>query len=414
MPSATKDVITSSGNYSNTLFVSASNSTMGIDSTSPIGGHDEDPIVRTQDDQSGCVEFAELPGSPTFDIKVNAVEGYRSVMRAALRVASSWREKQRMSTPAALWVKGNQSLDSLAMSTAANHSQEHRSRKQSASPRKSMSFNLLSSVSTKPESKIETAENFDAIIMYLPNAEASASESGFQALLRQFYSATTAISTISNQSRRKEDTGLQPDAKDGFKSPNTTIYVLPAHFPTNLPRTLQSYLTSLLSVNHQNQDPPRVFLLKEKTLDRKMQRQEGRHPVTGLEIILSNSLRWERSTLPSRPAAVNIFLDDFRHCRFQTSLSSETYDTSSANASYSSLSNATTTTTDGELQTPTFSDDEESVLAGNALQAIVLKNSEPYENTSQSRGAISTPDLSIKSAKKAPFLRRIFSGDRAR
>lgn len=415
MPLATQNVIVSSGNYSNTLFIFVSNASMGIASTSPIGGHHEQPIVQRQGDNVGCINFVELTGSPAFDIKVNAVEGYRSVIRAALQVASSWREKRRMSTPAALWVKENQSLDTLAVPLATRPSAERRLRKKSANPRRSMSFGLLSTASAKFESKIETTENFDAIITYLPHPEASGSESGFQALLTQFYAATTAISTVSNQSLRKEDMGSLPDGKGGFKSSTTTLlYVLPAHFPTSLPRTLQSYLASLLSADHQTQDSPRVFLVQEKTLDRKMQRQEGRHPVTGLEIILSNSLRWERPTLPTRPATINIFLDDFKHCRFKTSPSSESYDTSSATASYSSLSNMTTTTTDGEPQTPTLSDDEDSVLAGNTSQVIAQQNSEPFDYTLQSLGTISTPDLGIKSAKKAPFLRRIFSGDRAR
>lgn len=414
MPSTTRSVIISSGNYSNTLFISASNESLGIEPTSPLTEDKGGPTVQAHSNRSGLVDFAELPGVPAFNIRVNAVEGYRSVIRAAQKVAFTWREKRRMSTPAARWVQQNQSFDSSTISAAHKTTPDSRYQEKLPSTRRSRSFNLLSSLSRGSAATYQSAEQFDAIITYLPNSEASTSEVGLQALLRQFYTATTAFSTLFDHSR-KVDTGPQTDAKSAWSSSDTTlIYVFPTNSPTSLPKTLQSYLTSLLSVNDQHENSPQVFLIKEKTLDRKMQRQEGRHPVTGLEIILSDSLRWYQPLLPSQTATLNFYLDDFKHCRFVTSPSFVRFDASSANASYSSLSNTTTTTTDGEPQTPTLSEDEDSAQVAKQVQIRSERHSEPYDSFAQSGSSTSTPELSIKSYERKPFLRRIFSGDPAK
>ncbi|KAI5450071.1 hypothetical protein NCC49_003832 [Naganishia albida] len=411
MPPATKSVIVASGNYSNTLFVSATNASLGIEPTLPSSDDTGQHLSQAQDDRSGLVSFRELPRESAFEISVNGVEAYRSVMRAAQKVASRWREKRKTLTPAARWAQQHQP-DCPPVSATTKTTSGSRFQKTLLSTRRSTSFNLLSTLSRESTATPKSSERFDAIITYLPN-EALTSEVGFQALLRQFYMATTAFNAMFTQSRSKEQAGPLLDGEEALQAWNPTlIYVLPTNSPANLPRTLQSYVMPLLSTTHQYEDLSQVFLLKERTLDRKMQRQEGRHPVTGLEIILSHSLRWERPSLPSQSSALNIYLEDFKHCRFQTSRSFETFDSRSANASYSSLSNTTTTTTDGEPQTPILSEDEDNVQVAAQLQ---VSSDNDLHDTRPPVGSITlTTELSTKSNKMVPFLRRMFSGERAR
>lgn len=415
MPIATRDAIISSGNYSNTLFISASNASLGTVSAPLLPTNvDRNPVLQVQDDNPGCVNFAELPRSPVFDIRTNAVEGYRSVLREARKMAFLWRQKRKMSTPAALWGKENQPVDPGAVPTALNSVFAGARPEKSASRRRSMSFNLLSAMSREPGATRETSETFDAILTYLSMSEASEYKAGFHALLKQFCAATTAIAPLFDGLQRVEGMGHQSDIRQGSTTTRPSlIYVLPGQFPINMPRTLQSYLTSVLPVNRRCEDPPRVFLLKEQTLDRKMQRQEGRCPVTGLEIILSGSLRWSRPVIDSRSDTVNIFLEDFKHCRFEISPRTETYESSSStNASHSSLSN--TATTDGEPLTPRLLDDGDSDFGAPFPHPSIRKPGEPDGNSTQARSSMSASEASVKSAKKTPFLRRLFSGDRPR
>lgn len=402
MPSTTREVIITSGNFPNTLLISVSSDS---GSSSPYASDNDTRDTRTSSDGSGRVKFIHLP-SVDLGNRSDPVEEYRSAIREARKAAENWRKQQRMASPAARWIRDNRSREQDQGALNANRV----SKSKSTEFRKSKSFSLLSLASGDAKHEAEETDNIDAIITYLPSFKTRETEATLQALLRRFCDVTTAISPILREQRRSEPTNLD-GSPGGFDSKRTRlIYVLPESYPANLPRTLQTYLASALAATDAQNEAPRAFLLERRTMDRKMQRQEDRSPVTGLEIILSDSLHWNpRADVKSDFA--NIFLEDFKQCRFLLAPATESFDSNSTNASYSSLS--ATATTDGAPLTPRLSPDEESTLDAHFRQD---KASGEYEGSSTSlSNPVSSSTSSTRSAKKAPFLRRIFSSvDRTR
>lgn len=401
MPSTTRQVIITSGNFSNTLFISVPNGPSGIQSTSPRTSDDDIRDTKTNVDDDGRVNFIDLPLTD-FDKRNDPVEEYRSAIREARKTAAIWRKRRKMASPAALWVRDNRSRDQDGVAAKANRGTKNRPREF----RKSKSFNLLSLASGDNKHEAEESDNFDAIITYMPLLNSTETEADFQGLLRRFCDVTTAISPVLRERTQVESTRQNDGAGRVSKLRTSLIYVLPQRYPTNLPRTLQTYLASAISVSNGQSEAPRAFLLEHRTMDRKMQRQEDRCPVTGLEIILSHSIEWNTRAGPQSDS--NILLEDFKQCRFILTSVTESFDSNSTNASYSSLSN--TATTDEAPLTPRLSPEEESILDGHFRQD---KRSGEYAATSSSlSNVVSPPTTSTKSTKKAPFLRRIFSVDR--
>jgi hypothetical protein len=401
MPSTTRQVIITSGNFPNTLFISVSSDS---DSASPFASDNDTPDARTSSDGNGRVKFINLP-SVDLDNRTDPVEEYRSAIREARKAAENWRRQRRMTSPAALWIRDNRSREQdrgafKAIRVPRNKSTEFR---------KSKSFSLLSLASGDAKHEAEETDNIDAIITYLPSSKTRETEATFQALLRRFCDVTTAISPMLRERRRSEPTTIDGSTGESDLKRIRLIYVLPESYPANIPRTLQTYLASALSATDAQNAVPRAFLLERRTMDRKMQRQEDRSPVTGLEIILSDSLHWN-ARADAKSDLANILLEDFKHCRFLLAPTTESFDSNSTNASYSSLSG--TATTDGAPLTPRLSPDEESILDGHFTQNKV---SGEYEGSSSSLSNPTSSTSSTRSAKKAPFLRRIFSSvDRSR
>ena len=390
MPSTTRQVITTSGNFANTLFISASS-----DSSSPRTSDDDPPRPSTFDSAERTVEFWDLPPGNVHK-RTDPVEEYRSIIREARRLAKTWRTPRKMASSSARFVQG--SRNSNASRTSTNRPREFR---------KSRSFSLLSLASGDAKYEAQGSDVIDAVITYLPSSDIGETEANFHTLLRKFCDVTTAISPMLRESGR----ATEQDGNDlgSNNIPTRLIYVLPERYPANLPRALQTYLLSAISVAGQDSEGPRTFLLGRRTMDRKMQRQEDRYPVTGLEIILSDSILWNGRT-GTQAEGRNIILEDFKQCRFVLAPAIESFDSSSANASHSSLSN--TATTEGAPLTPRLSPDVESILDSELRQG---KTSSDFEDISSSlaRPVSSTPPAA-GFKKKAPFLRRILSIDRAK
>lgn len=324
------------------------------------------------------------------------MEEYRIIIREARRLAQTWRTPRKMSSSSAGSVQSSRNSDASRTST-----------KRPREFRKSRSFSLLSLASGDAKYEAEGPDLIDGIITYLPSSDIGETEVNFHALLRTFCDVTTAISPMLRESGRStEQDGNGLGSND---IPTRLIYVLPERYPANLPRTLQTYLLSAISVAGQHSEGPRAFLLGRRTMDRKMQRQEDRYPVTGLEIILSDSILWNGIT-GTQAEGRNIVLEDFKQCRFVLAPAIESFDSSSANASHSSLSN--TATTEGAPLTPRLSPDVEDILDNELRQG---KRSSDYEEGSLPLARpVSTTPPAAGHKKKAPFLRRIFSMDRAK
>ncbi|GHJ88516.1 hypothetical protein NliqN6_4918 [Naganishia liquefaciens] len=390
MPFTTRRVITTSGNFSNTLFILAPS-----DSLAPRTSDDDPTRISAVDNSDKVVEFWDLPFVDV-ELSSDPVDEYRSLIREARKLAKTWRTTRKMaqiSTP------------SVRSSRGSDANRNSKSRPQEF--RKSRSFSLLSLSYGDTKDEAHGSDKIDAIISYLPSQQIRDTEANFHALLRKFCDVTTAISPMLQEpGRSSEQDGNDVESND---IRTRLIYVLPEHYPANLLRTLQTYLFSAISVAESHRQGPRAFLVGRRTMDRKMQRQEDRYPVTGLEIILSNSLWWNART-GSQAEERNVFLEDFKQCRFILAPAIESFDSSSANASHSSLSN--TATTDGVPLTPRLSPDQESILDNDFRSD---KTSSEFEDGSSSiTRPVSTTTSSVSFKKKAPFLRRIFSVERSK
>ncbi|KAJ9124102.1 hypothetical protein QFC22_000897 [Naganishia vaughanmartiniae] len=433
LPSVTRHIIQSSGNYSNTLFLMAS-SLSGDIIPDPLENaqhrHNRFPLPPTSSQSSIAtsisgntdrpdrqVEFIQLPSSPGTDATSNLVDGYRTVIKQAERVAAKWRAGQRGINIVAAAHDAERQSASPSISSISSSGAPSKSKNFS----RSLSFNLLPSTRRSSSDEETGSEKLDAIIAYLPISRTQDPEVCLQASLRHACATTTAIGPLLDAVRRSVGGTASPrlDNPEGSGSPHLSlIYVLPEYYPANLPRALQSYLASDLSIKALDNIYFQCLLLGNRTMDRKMQRQDDRRPITGLEIVLSGGMKWQKRA-GNQASPSNLYLDDFKHCRFIPISRTEDFDSSSTNASYSSLTN--TTTTDEEPLTPKMSREADSTFDNEAVNDGDDDDDDNDPRSTVSHGLSLSSRIrrqsktsSATSMKKTRFFRRLFTNDHVR
>lgn len=427
MPSATRDIIRSSGNYAQTLFLLAPGLTDGPAKdeiecvthrrssfpSSPFSSQSSIamslPGVADQVDRH--VQFIQLPYSSEAVSSPNLMDGYHNIIKEAQKVAARWRSDRRSTGAAATCDAERLAASPNISSTSVNGTQ---SPQKSKGFSRSLSFNLLPSTQRCLVDEDTVSESLDAIIVYLPMTRSTDPEACIQASVRHACATTTAICPLLDDRRRKVGRTGSPrcDNPEAASSLHTSlIYVLPERYPANLPRILQSYLTSDLSIKAPASTYFQCFLLGNKTLNRKMQRQDDRRPITGLEIVMSGGMKW-LGRVGSQPSSLNLYLDDFKQCRFVPVPRTEDFDSSSTNASYSSLTN--TTTTDEEPLTPKLSREDDSIFDNEAVHDDDTRSTVSQGPSLSSRIRRQSKTSSVTSVKKTHFFRRLFTNDHVR
>ncbi|KAJ9106140.1 hypothetical protein QFC21_001282 [Naganishia friedmannii] len=428
MPLATRHIIQSSGNYLNTLFLMASSlagdtTRDGLESVRHPHSPFPSPALSSQsyiatsmpgnmDRIDRQVEFIQLSCSPESGATSNLVDGYQNVMKEAQKVAAEWRSSQRNHKAAlSIYDTERQGASANASSASMNGTQPPQKSNRFS---KSLSFNLLPSTQRTFGDEDTGSETLDAIIVYLPVSRTLDPEACLQASLRHACATTTAIGPLLDDRRRRVGrTGFPRlnNPESGSSLYTSLIYILPEPYPANLPRALQSYLTSDLSVKAPDNTYLQCLLLGNRTLDRKMQRQDDRRPITGLEIVLSGGMKWRRR-VGSQASPLNLYLADFKHCRFVPIPRTEDFDSSSTNASYSSLTN--TTTTDEEPLTPKLSREDDSIIDDEAVDDDDTRSTASHGLSLSSRIRRQSKTSSVTSVKKTHFFRRLFANDHVR